>query len=58
MEYVALQPFEHGRTYRKGDMMGAELSSATLAELEKRGLIAAKPEPKPKPEPEPAKRKK
>lgn len=56
MEYVALQPFEHGRTYRRGDTMGAELSSATLAELEKRGLIAAKPEPKP--EPEPAKRKK
>ena len=44
MEYVALQSFEHYRTYRVGDKMPREISPQTLEALEAKGLIG-KPAP-------------
>ena len=53
MEYVALQSFEHYRTYRKGDTMARDVSPQTLEALEAKGLIG---KPAPAEEPKPVKK--
>lgn len=56
MDYVALQSFEHYRTYRVGDKMASNLSPQTLEALEAKGLIG-KPPAQPKPAPTKAAKK-
>lgn len=53
MDYVALQSFEHYRTYRAGDKMAPNMSPQTLEALEAKGLIG---KPAPVEEPKPVKK--
>ena len=53
MDYVALQSFEHYRTYRKCDTMARDVSPQTLEALEAKGLIG---KPAPAEEPKPVKK--
>ena len=45
MSYVAIEPFDHNRSYRRGDLIDESLSDITLKRLQQRGLIGPKVNP-------------
>ena len=45
MTYVAIEPFDHNRSYRRGDLIDESLSDLTLKRLQQRGLIGPKVNP-------------
>lgn len=47
MTYVALEPFDHNRSYRRGDVIDESLSDITIKRLQQRGLIGPKANPTP-----------
>lgn len=47
MSYFALEPFDHGQRFRRGDAIPDGWSEQTLKRLQHRGLIAARANPTP-----------
>lgn len=45
MSYIALEPFDHGQRFRRGDAIPDNWSEQTLKRLQQRGLIAPRANP-------------